>query len=654
MIESIKKEILEIKNDKTLLAIVLLFPIFVTFFMGGSFNKLGISGLPIGIIGKTDSNFTTTVLSGLDESEAFNTIEFSSLENATDALENGKIKAIIEIPENFENSINRGNGSKIKITLDNSDLAVEQSILAVLSSLIQASSTEITKKYVVGAWGDLQELNQSAQNALTNINSGKERLNRTVSEMESIELEINNIQIDQMQNSINNAQNSISNLKSFSNSSRITLINQSENNRIFLNATKEFARNASFAVDQSIELITNTTNRLRSQITSLNNSYTALDATYNSAILLRGQIQNSSCSILTPTVDLLAISLNSMRNATASQINDANAQLDEMRNLNTTLGNSKLQLLNYSEKIDRAINESNNSAITEGLDRLDMEIANINQTLETSRVQIGRIGSLIESMKTTINQSKITLNEAIEGSNSMAALVNQIGEIVQTQTSKDPTKIASPISIELQDKYQRKGFAEFVFPQIISVTILFSSLLVGAIGLVREKSRNTLTRLAIAPGGVRNLILGKIMLISILTLVQVGLIIGIGIAFFEVSIPPRPEGIFLGALISGMLVSMMGLIIGFISKTESSAIQISLLIAIPMLFLGNIIFSSDLLPKITQMIQAFVPLSHITNVFRISMISGADPAGAIATLFGFVMFFGVVLAYMIQKESWNN
>lgn len=651
MIESIKKEILEIKNDKTLLAIVLLFPIFVTFFMGGSFNKLGINGLPIGIIGKTETNFTKTVLAGLDESEAFNTIEFSSLENATDALENGKIKAIIEIPQDFENSINRGNGSKIKITLDNSDLAVEQSILAVLSSLIQASSTEITKEYVNGAWTDLEELNNSAQNALTNINSGKERLNRTFNELQNIEVEINSIQINQMQNSINNAQNSIANLKSFSNSSRETLLTQKENNRIFLNSTKEFVINATGAVDQSIDLITNTTDRLRSQINSLNNSYLALDATYNSAVLLRGQIQNSSCAVLTPTVDLLAISLNSMRNTTLNQINDANAQLNEMRNLNTTLQNSKMQLINYSERIDRAINESNNSAIEDGLNRLDLEIGTINQTLETSKTQIDRIEALIGSMKNTINQSKMTLNEAIQGSNNMASLVNQISEIVRVQTSKDPTKIASPISIELLDKYQRKGFSDFIFPQIISVTILFSALLVGAIGLVRERSRNTLTRLAIAPGGIVNLVLGKITLISLISLIQVGLIISIGVGFFEVSVPPRLDGVILGAIISGILVATIGIIIGFISKTESSAIQISLLIAIPMLFLGNIIFSSDLLPKVTQMIQAFVPLSHITNVFRISMISGADPQIAIATLIGFEVFFGFILALIISREG---
>ncbi|MBI5223518.1 ABC transporter permease [Candidatus Micrarchaeota archaeon] len=648
MLSSLKKELLEIKNDRTLLAIVLIFPIFVTFFMGSSFNKLGINGLPIGVIGKTDSNLTLAVLSGLDNSGAFHTIDFDNLDNATDALKNGQVRAIIELPPDFESSISRGSGANIKITVDNSDLAVEQSILAVLSSVIQASSTNITQSYVGSAWHDLYSLNQSAQSALTRIKEGKLRLNSTYGELVGIEGRLGEIRPDELSASIDGAQLSISRLLERARTQKDEIKRGSQSSADLLLETRLFIDNATVALDQSLDLIDNTSARLERQLVALNNTYTALDATHQSSILLRSQIVNSSCNILTPTVDLLTLSLGTMKNNTLSQISDGHAQLVELRNLNQTLLGFKSNLNSYRSRVNSFNSTSDNATIDGQFASLESEIVSLNSTLNQSKDQVNRISTLLLAMRDTINQSKVTLNDAISGSDAMANLIGQISTIVNVQTSKDPTKIATPITIELKDKYQKQGFADFVFPQVISVTILFSSLLLGAIGLVREKTRNTLMRLALVPNGVLSSVLGKLETCALLSLFQVALILSIGIVFFGVSIPSRLDGIVLGSLVSGLVISTIGILVGLFSKSESSAIQFSLLIAIPMLFLGNVIFSSDLLPKFTQFIQFFVPLSHITNIFKTSMITGGDPYLSILSLFSFEILGMFVLLIVLK------
>jgi len=100
-------------------------------------------------------------------------------------------------------------------------------------------------------------------------------------------------------------------------------------------------------------------------------------------------------------------------------------------------------------------------------------------------------------------------------------------------------------------------------------------------------------------------------------------------------------------MISSLVFSAIGVLIGFYAKGESSAIQGCLLIAIPMLFLGNIIFSPALLPMYTQILQQLLPLAHVTNIFKIVLITGGNPAMDIAALTSYFVLLSILLAYVI-------
>ena len=71
-----------------------------------------------------------------------------------------------------------------------------------------------------------------------------------------------------------------------------------------------------------------------------------------------------------------------------------------------------------------------------------------------------------------------------------------------------------------------------------------------------------------------------------------------------------------------------------------------------MLFLGNIIFSPDLLPSYTQVLQQLLPLAHITNIFKVVLITNGDPtADMVALLSYFVLLALLIIALIIKKKE---
>ncbi|HID73130.1 TPA: hypothetical protein EYP38_04260, partial [Candidatus Micrarchaeota archaeon] len=108
---------------------------------------------------------------------------------------------------------------------------------------------------------------------------------------------------------------------------------------------------------------------------------------------------------------------------------------------------------------------------------------------------------------------------------------------------------------------------------------------------------------------------------------------------------------FIGTCISALVLASIGTLIGFYARSESAAIQTSLLIAIPMLFLGNIIFSPDLLPSYTRTLLELLPLAHITNIFKVVLITSGDPLADMSALGLYFVLLAAVIAFLVLRRK---
>ncbi len=633
ILHAIRKELLETMHDHTMLAALIVFPVFVMLFMGSAFGSIEIQGLPVGVVGPTNTSFSSVLFSDLNQSQAFNLINYDSEEVAMTDFRDGQLRAVIIVPEDFEAALGSGSSSEVRIAVDNSDIALQEAILAAMGSVIQASSTNITRSYVTEAWDDLYLLNQSAADLAEDLNESRAKMEQTRSQLVKIQENMSNIDIGKLEDSLDSA------------ADEIVLMQDKiaeQNDSSFLNKSEDFLYNASFAVNHSIDTVGETHAKLVDQSAELNDTIDALDASISALEFIKS---TTSDNLTATALEINIATLESLRNTSVQQADDIEEEILELESLNDTLQSFRSSLEDYGVELGQVKADQSNTLgeVLDGLSALDSSLIESKQTITKLKLLFSEINS-------TTNEIDGTLEEVLEQTGSVDALINSLQGTVAAQTAKDPETIAAPLSVKVENQYVRNSFVDFILPRVIAVSLMFSCFLLASISVVREKTSKTIVRLLMIPGALGNAVVAKIASITLISLGQVGLILIIALLLFAVGMPSNIMMVVLGTVMSALVLASVGIIIGFYARSESAAIQTSLLIAIPMLFLGNIIFSPDLLPVYTQALQQLLPLSHITNLFKIVLITDGNPSTNLIALGIAFVILAIVQIITVMKR----
>lgn len=642
MLSAIKKELLEIAHDRTMLAVLLAFPVFVMLLMGSFFQSMEIRGLPIGISGGSNTTFAEVIMSGLNGSGAFNLESFDDESSAMTAFRDGRLRAVILIPADFDREVQEGNGSTVRVIVDNSDLALEQSILAAMSSVIEASSTNITKSYVSSAWGRLDELNSSAAALALQINSSRTQMAKTKESLAEIRSGMDAIGVGALESSIDNASSTLAALKANLDSQKESIGDAQAGNEAFMNSTGLFLANASSALNESISTVGSTHAKLKGQLADLNATVQSLDASIAGLIMIRDSTSDNTTKA---ALELNIEALQSLRNSTAGQMADVEDEIGELEDLNETLNDFGDSLDDYSEALDEADQDSIGE-LSLAIDQASDSLADAESSFSLAKAEISKLKGLLQDIDDATDEIDGTLDQALEQTASVDELIKSLQDTVAEQTSKDPNIIASPLSVEVEPQYYGASFVDFIMPQVIAVSLLLSCFLLGAISLVREKTRKTIVRALMLPSGLATLVLGKVLTLMLLSFGQIAIILTVALLLFGVRPPANLPMLVIGTAISSLVLSSIGVLVGFYARTESAAVQSCLLLAIPMLFLGNIMFSPDLLPKYTQLLQQLLPLAHVTSIYKVVLITDGNPTANIAALLSYFILVAIVLGYI--------
>jgi len=643
IISAIRKEFLEILHDRTMLAVLIVFPVFVMIFMGSSFHSLEINGLPIGLAGPANTTFSEMLFSGLNESTAFKLQNFQTEEDAMDAFRNGQLRAVIVVPEDFEQSLSQGSGATIRIVVDNSDVALEQSVLAAMSAVVEASSADITRTYISAAWGDLQGLNTSASSLASEIESTRAQMLQTQEALDGVRQEMDSIDIQSLEGSLDDAEADVSDLRLLIEEQRTELQQASSDQEGFLNETRLFLQDAGVVLNQSLDTIQGAHVKLQNQSEGLEDAIDELDLSIAGLEAIKTA---STDQTIIAALDLNIAGLRALRNSTQSQLIAAHEEMAELEALNSTLLDFQDALDIYSDQIEQT-GPDGIADLEVALDEAELTLSGLNQSFSGARAEISKLKDLLSAVDQATVEVDSTLEDALGQMESFESLMASLEDTVAQQTGKDPNIIASPLSVEIQNQYERASFVDFIMPQVIAVSLLFSCFLLGSISFVREKTRKTIIRALMAPGSLTSLVVGKITTLVLLSFAQIIIILIVALTLFGVQPPTDMLALLWGTAISALVLSSIGVIIGFFARSESAAIQSCLLLAIPMLFLGNIIFSPDLLPTYTRLIQALLPLAHVTSIFRIVLITNGDPVANITALLSYFVLLASILTYLI-------
>jgi ABC-2 type transport system permease protein len=152
------------------------------------------------------------------------------------------------------------------------------------------------------------------------------------------------------------------------------------------------------------------------------------------------------------------------------------------------------------------------------------------------------------------------------------------------------------------------SYIQFIFPGILGMTILFSSIF-SSISIIWDKEFGLMKEILVAPVSRFSIVIGKALSGTIISVIQATIILmlfpflGINLSFLSV-----PYAIIIAFLLS-FCISSLGIIIATFFENLESFSTIMNFIVMPMFFLSGAMYPVQKLPKVLKLVAKINPLT---------------------------------------------
>jgi ABC-2 type transport system permease protein len=179
-----------------------------------------------------------------------------------------------------------------------------------------------------------------------------------------------------------------------------------------------------------------------------------------------------------------------------------------------------------------------------------------------------------------------------------------------------------------------------MIPGLAGVVLVFVGTVITSLGVVRERQSGTLEQLAVMPLRPRDVFLGKIVPYFAVAAVDLGIVLGVGVAIFGVPFRGSAAVFALGALLFVFVTLGIGVLISTVSQNQGQATQLALMTTLPQVLLSGLIFPLSSIAVGVRWISYLLPLTYFNEIARGVMLK-AEPIGPLWQPFTFLAMLGV-------------
>jgi ABC-2 type transport system permease protein len=163
----------------------------------------------------------------------------------------------------------------------------------------------------------------------------------------------------------------------------------------------------------------------------------------------------------------------------------------------------------------------------------------------------------------------------------------------------------------------------FMVPGVLALLLLIITANLTSMAIVREQELGTLDQLHVTPLGRWELILGKLVPYGLVGVVDVVLVVGVAVLWFEVPLRGSVLLLFGSSLVYLLCTLGLGLFVSTISSTQQQAMMTStFFFLVPMLYLSGFIFPIENMPQVIQWVTTLIPLRYFLVVVRGIFLKG--------------------------------
>jgi ABC-2 type transport system permease protein len=164
----------------------------------------------------------------------------------------------------------------------------------------------------------------------------------------------------------------------------------------------------------------------------------------------------------------------------------------------------------------------------------------------------------------------------------------------------------------------------FYLPAVLAMILLMMTMMLSAMGVVREKEIGTMEQLMVTPIRSWQLLVGKLFPFAVIGFIQALLVSAVTVWGFEV----RLAGSFLLLLGLTMLFVLstlgLGLLVSTVVQNQQQAMMgAAFVLMIPMIYLSGLLFPIENMPRVIQYVTYAIPVRYYAEILRGIFLRGS-------------------------------
>jgi len=159
-------------------------------------------------------------------------------------------------------------------------------------------------------------------------------------------------------------------------------------------------------------------------------------------------------------------------------------------------------------------------------------------------------------------------------------------------------------------------------PAVMGVLLMLITMLLTALGVVREREMGTWDQLLVSPVSAMELMLGKTIPVALVGLIDLVLVSTAAILWFGIPFRGSAAVVVLAAVPYLLAGLSLGLIISTVSRTQQEAFMSTFLVLMPALIFSGFMFPISSMPDGFRELTLLNPLRHFLVVIRSSFLKG--------------------------------
>jgi ABC-2 type transport system permease protein len=211
-------------------------------------------------------------------------------------------------------------------------------------------------------------------------------------------------------------------------------------------------------------------------------------------------------------------------------------------------------------------------------------------------------------------------------------------------------QLSQPLAMEPRAWFNPNLISRYsMVPGVIAMVVLLISLMLTALSVVREKEIGTMEQILVTPIRPFELMLGKTVPFVIISMLEVIMVTGVGIFWFEVPFHGSILVLLLGTLAFLFNSVGLGLLISTVASTQQQAMMAGNLFLTPAILLSGLVFPIANMPVFFQYLTLLNPLMYFIIVTQGVFLKGAGLALLWPQMVGMTVLGAGMLALAVAR-----